>query len=65
MGPEFMAWARPNYQLALIAGRISFWRCLPAATDRAYSGASSATAPDPLKNDKTTGWLKGELRPPE
>ena len=21
--------------------------------------------PDPLKTDKTTGWLKGELRPPE
>jgi hypothetical protein len=21
--------------------------------------------PDPLKNDKATGWLKGELRPPE
>ena len=44
---QIIAWAKPTDRYALVAGRISFQRCLLVSSERAYSGAISVMAPIP------------------
>jgi hypothetical protein len=58
-GGRFTSWAKPNGRLAPAAGLTWSKRCL-----RTFL-CFDCDRPDPLKTDKVTGWLEGELQPPK
>jgi hypothetical protein len=71
-GPPFIAFKRPSCRRCHT--RMSLARIAPGPTgydlvtfecSKCEHVHKEAVANDPMKSDKVTGWLAGDLRPPE
>jgi len=61
-GGRFTSWAKPNGRLA---PAIMVQALPPGGKGQRTFLCFDCDRPDPLKTDKVTGWLEGELQPPK